>query len=512
MNENHLIWNGMVDRLLQSGHAGLEGHLFLGMRYFGGQPYLVPANRDNPHTWVMGGTGAGKTARILAPLIAQLIARRRSVVVIDPKPDKTLFESCRFECDHEGILFRSVDITPGRWSYAFSPFNQSHAAVQTLSSRAESIIQAFNLDYGPVYGGAYYAAMDELFCLALFTLFPEARTPAEIARVFDSPKVFQRHLGEKGWEDSNLVRAIFAKLAGSTPLNVTARTPGVTRHVLDAAIDMRQPFYTPQVIYFALDAKELRTTTRATMGLAFYNLLTAAKYVGPEPKVTVACVIDEAQEVIGPNLAILFEQARSLGIELVLAHQNLGQLRKANQDYRETLEENAGLQIVFNPTGRDTREWIEATSGEQPYAALSWEQDQRGHLDPRSGAGFDPQYARRPGLFDFPRVSVSERLGPVWDRTTLMRLSALPGVAWIRVLRDQGYARDGGQWVPVQTLFHIPDEVYKARRRKPWPGPNGYTVQVEHHSEFDRRLQEPPPPSPRAASIKDKLRRLREES
>lgn len=508
----HVLWHSTVDRILQSDHARLFGHLFLGNHQQTGLPVIVPAKRDNPHMWVMGGSGTGKTSRMLTPYAIQQLLQWKSVVVIDPKPDKAFFEALREECAHHGIPFRYVDITPGRWSYAFAPLAQSHAAVQTLSARGESLIQAFNLDHGAVYGGSYYTSVDEQFCLAVLTLFPDAYSPADIARRFDHPGLLRKHLGEKAWEDSNHVRAIFAKLAGVTPLNVTPETPGVTPHVLEAAIDMRQLFYTPQVIYFALDAKALRTTTRATTGLAFYNLLTAAQHVGPKPAVNVVCVIDEAQEVVGSNLSILLEQARSLGIELVLGHQNLSQLQKSNQDFRETLEENAGLHVVFNPVGRNTREWIEATSGQELHASLSWSQTAGDGFDPRDAAAFRPDLGRGVDPFGFPTVNVGERLAPVWDSTNLMNLSAVRGVAFARVVRDQGYYQAGGQWVPVRTLYQVHQKTFEARERRPWPGPNGQTVLVETVSDFDRRFDNAPTATPPAADLKQTLKRLREES
>ena len=299
MTPEHIIWNNQLDRLLMSGRpdahgrTAFEDYVYLGNRQADGLPLIVPSKRDNPHVWIMGGTGVGKTARVLAPFIAQRIAGGQSVIVLDPKSDRAFFESCAVECHHQRIPFRWVDITPGRYSYAFSPFAQSHAEAQTLVARAEIVIQALNLDHGSVYGGSYYTAMDELFVNAVFTLFPEAKSASEIARRLDSPGEMKRCLGAKGWDDTNHVRAIFSKLAGATPLNITPRSRGVTPAVLENAIDLRHPFYVPQVIYFSLDAKEMRTTTRATIGLAFYNLLAAAKYVGPKPAVKVVCVIDE---------------------------------------------------------------------------------------------------------------------------------------------------------------------------------------------------------------------------
>jgi hypothetical protein len=476
MSREHLLWNSTVDRLLQSGHEGLAGHLFLGTRYVDGLPCLVPAERDNPHVWVMGGTGTGKSARVLGPLIAQHVARGYSVVVFDPKPDKALFESCRVECHHQEMPFRYVSVTPGTWSYAFPPLAQSHMAAQTLASRSETMIQSLNLEYGVQYGGSYFTAMEEMLCMALLTLFPDARSPEEVSRLFDSPTVLRNHLGEKGWQDSSHIRSILSKLAGVTPLNVTPNTPGVTPAVLEAAIDMRQPFYSPQVIYFALDSSQLRTSTRATLGLGFYNLLAAAKHVGPTPAVPVVCVIDEAQETIGPNLSILLEQARSMGIQLILSHQNLSQLRKHDTDYQGTFEENTGLQIVFNPVSRSVREWMEATSGKQLYTDLKWSQKILPGMDIWADDAFHPDRIRSSGLLDFPQVQVVERQGPVC------------------------------------TLFHIDRDTFTARRTSPWPGPNGQTVLVELEPAFNRRHTDPPKATPKTARVRNSLRRLREES
>jgi hypothetical protein len=513
-HHEHLLWANAVDRIFRSAHAGLEKHLFLGNRYCGGLPYLLPDSRDNPHIWVMGGTGTGKSSRVLAPLIAQHVALGYSVLVLDPKPDKAMFWSCYDDCYHQEVPFRYVSITPGMWSYVFAPLAQSHAVAQTLASRAEILIQALNLDYGVRYGGSYFTTMDELFCVGLLSLFPDVRSPEAVVRLCEDSPALKRMLGERGWEDSNHVRAIFAKLAGVTVFNPTPGTRGFTEAVLDAAIDLRQLFFTPQVVYFGLDAQQLRTSTRAALGLGFYNLLAASKHVGPKPQVKVVCVLDEAQEAVGPNLSILMEQARSMGIRLVLAHQNLGQIRRPDADYQGTFEENTGLHVVFNPVAREVRQWMEETSGQQLYTALSWEQDLLPGTDLRADDGFRPPLARPPDLLEFPRVNVSERLGPVWDQTTLMRLSAEPGVAWVRLTRDAGYAREGGQWVPVRMLYHVSEPRFIRRAEGSWPGPNGQTVLVERDPPFDKRHHAPlPPPRPTPGSdrTRARLRRLREE-
>ena len=116
-------------------------------------------------------------------------------------------------------------------------------------------------------------------------------------------------------------------------------------------------------------------------------------------------LLDEAQEAVGPNLSILMEQARSMGIRLVLAHHNLEHLRRADTDYPGTFEENTGLHVVFNPVASMSRRGLEESSGRQLYAALSWERDLRPlPAGARAAAGAPrtppPQRGRapRPGL------------------------------------------------------------------------------------------------------------------
>lgn len=506
----HLCWQNQVERLRQ--HAAADWadparrYLFLGNQVEGGAPFVVPAVRANPHVWVMGGAGTGKSALVLAPLVVQLLQNRvGSVAVFDPKPDKALFESCRLTAAGLGLPFRHVCITPGMSSYSFPPLLQTHFAQQTLTARAETLVQALNLDYGVQYGAAYYTAMVETFVRNVLARFPAVRSPEGLAELFDRPDQLRGLVDAKTWDDSNHVRSIFAKLAGVTSLNLTPGTPGVDPRAVAAAVDLIDLFRERQVAYFALDSAQLRTTTRSVIGLGFYNLLAAAAFAGrylpPHAKVPVACVIDEAQEIVAPNLEILLDQARDLGIQLVLAHQNLEQLHRKERDYQGVLEENTGLQVVFNPVGRKVREWMEKTSGQRVQVRLGWEQDWYGGLDMRDGRRFGPDQARRPGWFEPPRLSVREELAPRWDQDTIMRLSACRGVAWVRV--GQGY--ESSSWTPVQMLRHIDEATFHARRRQPWPAATAETVLVEHETAFDRRRRTSATP---AADLRSRIRKL----
>jgi TraM recognition site of TraD and TraG len=491
---DHWAWEHQVELLTRFAAEDWTDrrrrHLFLGRREDDGTPFLVPVVRANPHAWVIGGAGTGKSALVLAPLVSQLLANRvGSVLVLDPKPDKALFESCRLAAGALGLRFRHVCVTPGRSSFAFPPLRQSHTRRQTPTARAEMLIQALNLDYGHEYGGSYYTATVEAFVRGVLTRFPDVQSPGALADLLDRPESFRGLFDKKTWDDSNHVRALIAKLGDVTSLNVTPDTPGVSSAALTSAVDFADLFRQPQVVYFALDSAQVRTTTRAVIGLAVSNLLAAAAHTAshlpPGGRVPVACVIDEAQEVIAPNLEIVLDQARDLGVQLVLAHQNLEQLRRKERDYRGVLEENTGLQVVFGPIGRGVREWIEQTGGQRLQADLKWEQDHHSEMDFADGGSFHPSLARWGeadwgGWFTPPKLSVGEKLVPRYDRDVLRALSARAGVALVRVTQDSGYAQAEGDWTAVRLLRHISEEEFVRRKALPWPAATPEMVTVSH--------------------------------
>lgn len=66
----------------------MRKHFFLGTSFWTGEPILFADEILSEHIWATGGSGSGKSALILAPLVSQVIDRGdRSVVFIDQKND-----------------------------------------------------------------------------------------------------------------------------------------------------------------------------------------------------------------------------------------------------------------------------------------------------------------------------------------------------------------------------------------------------------------------------------------
>src|SRR5262245_15374504 len=103
-HKNSLSYDNWVERLLRSDDERLRDHFLLGVAAWTGEPILLALKLLQEHLWVTGGSGSGKSALILAPLIAQIIRRRdTSLVFIDQKGDAPSFWNT-FDCAFQAGL------------------------------------------------------------------------------------------------------------------------------------------------------------------------------------------------------------------------------------------------------------------------------------------------------------------------------------------------------------------------------------------------------------------------
>jgi len=480
------VWNNIVDRILNT--PGMDQYLFLGIAADHGFPVIVPRKRESPHTWGIGPPGTGKTARYAAPLLTQQIAHcDRSIVVVDFKPDITNVWNTWIECARAGLPFRLFDPTPGRCSHIFNPCVQSHRIRQNHTQRIETLMQALTLEYGPDYAKAYFSAVNQASASDSFAKYPMSSIE-RLAELMLDPAAFA-FIDKNQWKDAAHFRVTIAQGAAVPPLNAIPGVDGVTPAMLAAAIDMRQVFHQPQVIYFALNAAEMRTTSRLIMGLGSYNLFAAA--AREKRKCDVELWIDEGQEFAGPGLSAILDRARSSGIAVTLMHQHLEQLRRADQDHAEALEAACGLHVVFAPTGQRIRKWIRDTGGTLTRPSVTWKQALTGRESVDDD--FHLAYAAAHPTEMTPFVSVAETEVRAISENDLIRWSATPNIALVRLLRDEQGICYRGAWIPTIMGFHIDKKEYEEREDSDFPDLGPGAMFVPYESAYDRRFQEPKP-------------------
>src|SRR5215210_5891107 len=98
VSETTSPWDNRVERILNSSDPKECEHLFMGTSLYGDYPILLDLNLLKSHAHILGDTGSRKTSIGIAPMLAQLIAREdSSVLILDLKGDMGLFECARLE-------------------------------------------------------------------------------------------------------------------------------------------------------------------------------------------------------------------------------------------------------------------------------------------------------------------------------------------------------------------------------------------------------------------------------
>src|SRR5439155_26009078 len=109
--------------------------------------------------------------------------------------------------------------------------------------------------------------------------------------------------------------------------------------------------------------------------LGLYSLVHAAKILNRTSK-TLPCYtfVDEFQQLCAENIKILLEMARSMGIYLVLSHQDISQLKTADYDITSTVESCTTFKLSFETSSLAALKQMQEYSGELREHTLSWPQ------------------------------------------------------------------------------------------------------------------------------------------
>jgi len=469
-------WEGYVRRLQQSADTKVRNHLFMGVHATEDYPVLVPQKVIAEHVHLLGDSGSGKTALGLAPLLSQLIAAQDSaVVIIDLKGDMALFEAARLGAGPGRFKFFTNEI--GKATYAFNPFSQFTSEFISLNQVCEVFLSALGLEHGEGYGRSYYTRVARHLLSKTIHEYPDIASFSELRE-----KIERFTDNEKQRRDAFEMIAVVESLQSFLALNVSDAGP-----LLDKAISMPEVISAQEVVYFWLPPAIETASVREIAKLALHTLFTSAyqhqRLHQEKPKIWV--FIDEFQHIASLNFKIIVQQARSMGLGLIMANQASSDLWTADADLRGTLEATTRLRQYFSLGSSQDREQLSKASGETLYDFYS---------ESVGGSGY--------------RLSSSERLGPRLMQNDLIELSDASQLSILHIKRGEDYAQYGGYPFPVISLFHITQAEYERRSQAKWPeSVEGLLVAERHRSKtpdvpsqtplLDARIladDEPPPP------------------
>ncbi len=481
-------WDTYVDRIIQSNDALEREHYLLGMSLFGDYPVLLHQKILDQHYHITGDTGAAKTSLGIAPLATQMIAKGNcSVVIIDLKGDMANFETMRKEAEREKRTFRWFASEPGKTSFAFNPFIQSHLGLLTPEQRTESLLQAMSLDYGVGYGKSFFTAMNEVVLKNMLRKY-SIKSFKELEGYLEDPASYKDLGPSKDFEQARHLAAIVNRLATMYPLNIVpGRTPGIEAAV-DHAIDAMDVLHQPQVLYFFLSSPQEPIGAPSVAKLFLWALFSGAARK-PSRNNRVYVFVDEFQQIISDSVKLVFEQIRDQGVTMIVAHQTGGQLHRQGTDLSETVESCTAVKQVFRASDLETIKKLEESSGQAVYHNVSWVQT----VDPETSEQELPE-ALAMSKSEEGLVQVSELVGPRLDRNTIIQISANPLASFVRFTSGHGYTQFGGFTTPIESMFIMPQSTYEQRKVVPWPDQPG-TVTVPYPSTSVSESEAPPAPA-----------------
>jgi hypothetical protein len=276
-----------------------------------------------------------------------------------------------------------------------------------------------------------------------------------------------------------------------------------------------------QVVYFSLPSLEEELTAKAVGKLALYALVHAAKIVNRAGK-SVPCYVflDEFQQICAENVKILVEMARSMGVHLILSHQDNSQLRSVDYDITSTVESCTTFKLTFEASSLAGLKDMEEYSGEAREHTLSWHQRVHPGFDENDDDAFSPGRAYPSREFEPVLATVGERERPRLTRNEILAVSAHPLRGFVRSRTDSGLTQYGGQWTAIECEFPTTADEYDARSKTPWPTehPSCVTVSAGREDDDDDQalvlandpLPVPPPSRAVDGAIADRLRALQE--
>ncbi len=480
-------FDGYVQRLLQSANPVERDSTYWGHTLHHEYPVLVPASLLFEHVHILGGTGTGKTALGIAPLMIQLIRRNDGpVLVLDLKGDNALFHTARIEAEAANRTFKWFTNKPGRSSYIFNPWRQAYLEGMAIQEILGLFLLSLNLHHGDDYGRGYYS-------LASRTLLQDC-----LKRALDLEQVTRRR-GSRGQDVPQSFVELEAQVRQLAASSEEYRAGQHLLHVLQSLIDFPQLNMTPvrnpdepavkhaihmpdvisdnQVVYFYLQAVMDITTVAEIARLALYSILTAAlayrDETGKPPRVYV--ITDEAQHLVAQNIANVLAQAREHGVACILAHQSMSQLNPpGGVDLRELFLSCTSVKQFWSARDPALKDHISKISGEVNYYSASWQQF-KGRV---RGGEIGRQFAA-PKPEEHPYIQISESPGPRLTSQDLEDHSRQTNTSIVSIERNAGMCCFQGAF-PVHMDWIMPEAVYEQRKLElPWPAPSSETIVAE---------------------------------
>jgi|GEM_PF-464837 len=353
----------------------------------GGVVRLPLGGKEGRHSLLIGATGSGKTTTMVSAALAHL-TNQAGLIVIDAKGSRELVGKLRTLSRRHGRSFYqfNLDSSSDHWN---------PLAHGTPSERADKLIAAEQ------FTEPHYKRLYQRYLLTVFTAIDARGDTADLATVVELlyPEylvIYARGIGDEHPAAQQIDRYL-AALTDQEKRDLTGLrnrlgllAEGEHGYLLtptgdpSAHIDLLTAIQMGAVVVFSLNTFRYPETAKLLGAAVFQDLQSVAGAMEADPDLRhpTAVLVDEFGAFGADHVVGLFQRARSVSMSLVLATQELADLRRidpAFQDqvlgnieavvaHRQNVPESAELVAEF----AGTREvWVHTFQTDQPVSNTS---------------------------------------------------------------------------------------------------------------------------------------------
>jgi conjugal transfer pilus assembly protein TraD len=363
-----------------------DGRLVVGVDRLG-LPVRIPVGYESgSHTLVLGATGSGKTVSE-AWVAGRLIEDGHGAVVIDPKGDRMLRQALAAAAAQRAARF--IEWTP-EGPIAYNPY--ANGSATEIADKALA---------GEVFTEPHYLRQAQRYLAhAVRTMHGAgvAVTPVSLLAQLNPREleVLARELDEERAEEvhrylDSLTERQRRDLAGVRDrLSILAESDA--RRWVDASEDrevlaIEQAVRERSVVYFRLDSDRRPLLSSMLAAAIVSDLVSLVARLQGAPVATVV-LIDEFSAVAAKHTARLFGRARSAGISLILATQELADLTSGREGaLREQTLGNVAVVVAHRQNVPESAELIASVGGTKPVWVSTHQTEGRIFGSAHSGRG-----------------------------------------------------------------------------------------------------------------------------
>jgi type IV secretory pathway TraG/TraD family ATPase VirD4 len=335
--------------------------LYLGQNEIERPAYLGTLAKSM-HTQIIGATGVGKTDSAMLPMVFDGIRNGHSIIFIDPKGDRSTFETLKLLCSSSGREndLIAIDLGNTKTSSCYNPLK-----IGSPSELKDKIIGSI------VWTEEFYKKIAERILLNIFLLLEEARTPtslSQITQILDNPESLKdtsSHDLARNVDVDSLIQSvkINQKNLEGVRSDLELWTKSDIGTVLsqpdsDSVLDWIQK---GKIVYINLQTLAFEETSRRFGRLILQDLKTAVQRLQAlevKNRRVTSVYIDEFASLASSGFVELLNKARSANVNLTLAHQSLGDLTAVSPSFANQILDNTNTKIIFRLDSPDTSDFF----------------------------------------------------------------------------------------------------------------------------------------------------------